>query len=217
MLAVASSNYLCEIRKEESVHSQNDFPNVSIPFLHIVKEEMKERIAFVNEAITRGFYFHRNHLICLDNSLSNPKTYSTLKHLDFDLFESIIQKCWKNVVKYLTDPESLKHIDSVQRSRYLIVENMFLFQKDFSKELVLLRCVLWIFILYVLFYISILQMQMVCCRDGCIICYEFNKYGISWITRFKEFNETLPKRSQRCQLITKCFYFTYLKLGDFGS
>ena len=155
LLAVASSNYLCEIRKEEYVNLKNDLPNVSIPFLHIVKEEMKERIAFVNEAITRGFYFHRNHLICLDNSLSNPKTYSTLKHLDFDLFESIIQKCWKNVVKYLTDPESLKHIDSVQRSRYLIVENMFLFQTDFSKEFVLLRCVLWIFYLYVLFCFNI--------------------------------------------------------------
>ena len=155
LLAVASSNYLCEIRKEEYVNLKNDLPNVSIPFLHIVKEEMKETIAFVKEAITRGFFFRKDHLVYLENPLLDPKTYSTLKHLDFELFESIVQECWENVVKYLTDPESLKHIDSVQRSRYLIVENMFLFQTDFSKEFVLLRCVLWIFYLYVLFCFNI--------------------------------------------------------------
>ena len=134
MLAVASSDYLCELQEEEFVISQNDWPNISIPFLHIVREEMKERIFFVKEAISGGFYFHKDHLICLDNSLSNPKTYSTLKHLDFDLFESIIQRCWKDVVEYLKNPESFKYIDSVKRTRYLIVENMFLFQKDFSQE-----------------------------------------------------------------------------------
>ena len=139
MLAVASSEYLCELQEDEFVISQNDLPNISIPFLHIVREEMKEIIYFVKEAISGGFYFHKNHLIYLDNSLSNPKTYSTLRHLDFDLFESIIQRCWEDVVIYLKNPESFKYIDSVKRTRYLIVENMFLFHTDFSNELIHLR------------------------------------------------------------------------------
>ena len=138
MLAVSSSEYLCELQEEEFVISQNDLPNISIPFLHIAREEMKERIHFVKEAISGGFYFHKYHLICLDNSLSNPKTYSTLRHLDFDLFESIIQRCWEDV-NYLKNTESLKYIDSVKRTRYLIVENMFLFHTDFSNELIHLR------------------------------------------------------------------------------
>ena len=139
MLAVASSNYLYEIQKEECVISPNDMPKVSIPFLHIVKEEMKERISFVKEAITKGFYFRKVHLICPDISLSSPKTYFTLKNIDFDLFEIIIQESWKKVVTYLNNPDSVKLIDSVQRSRYLVAENMFLFHKNFSKELIHLR------------------------------------------------------------------------------
>ena len=142
MLAVASSNYLYEIREEEYVVSQNDMPKVSIPFLHIVKEEMKDRISFVKEAITKGFYFRKNHLIRFDDAIYNHKTFSTLKNIDFDLFETIIQECWNKVVTYLSNPDSLKCIDFVKKSRYLVVENMFLFQKDFNKELIHLRYVL---------------------------------------------------------------------------
>ena len=139
MLAVASSKYLYEIQKKEYIISQNDMPKVSIPFLNIVKEEMKERISFVKEAITKGFYFRKDHLIRLDDAIYNPKTFSTLKNIDFDLFESIIQECWKKVVTYLNNPDSLKYINYVQKSRYLVVENMFLFHKDFSKELIHLK------------------------------------------------------------------------------
>ena len=139
MLAVASSNYSYEIQKKEYVISPNDMPKVSIPFLNIVKEEMKERISFVKEAITKGFYFRKDHLICLDNAIYNPKTFSTLKNIDFDLFETIIQECWNKVVTYLNNPESLKCVDFVKKSRYLVVENMFLFHKEFSKELIHLR------------------------------------------------------------------------------
>ena len=139
MLAVASSEYLYEIQKVESAISPNGMPKISIPFLNIVKEEMKERISFVKEAITKGFYFRKDHLIRLDNAISNPKTFSTLKNIDFDLFETIIQECWKKVVSYLNNPDSLKCIDFVKKSRYLVVENMFLFHKDFSKGLINLR------------------------------------------------------------------------------
>ena len=139
MLAVASSNYLYEIQKEECVISRNDMPKVSIPTLHIVKKEMKERISFVKEAITKEFYFRKDHLIRLDNAIYNPITFFRLKNIDFDLFENIIQECWNKVITYLNNPDSLKCIDSVKKSRYLVVENMFLFQKDFSKELVHLR------------------------------------------------------------------------------
>ena len=139
MLAVASSNYLYEIQKNEYIISQNDMPKVSIPILNILKEEMKDRISFVKEAITKGFYIRKDHLIRLDNAIYNPKTFSTLKNIDFDLFESIIQECWKKVVTYFNNPDSLKYINSVQKSRYLVVENMFLFQKDFSEELIHLR------------------------------------------------------------------------------
>ena len=139
MLAVASSEYLYEIQKEEFAISPNDMPKISIPFLNIVKEEIIERISFVKEAITKGFYFRKDHLIRLDNAIYNPKTFSTLKNIDFDLFETIILECWNKVVTYLNNPDSLKCIDFVKKSKYLVVENMFLFHKDFSKELIHLR------------------------------------------------------------------------------
>ena len=139
MLAVASSNYLHEIQKGKYVTSQNDMPEFSIPILHIVKEEMEDKISFVKEAITKGFYFRKDHLIRLDNAISNPINFSTLKNIDFELFEAIILECWKKVVTYLNNPDSVKLIFSVQRSRYLVVENMFLFHKDFSKKLIHLR------------------------------------------------------------------------------
>ena len=139
MLAVASSEYLYEIQKEESAISPNDMPKISIPFLNIVKEEIIERISFVKEAITKGFYFRKDHLIRFDNAIYNPKTFSTLENIDFDLFETIIQECWNKVVTYLNNPDSLRCIDFVKKSRYLVVENMFLFHKDLSKELIHLR------------------------------------------------------------------------------
>ena len=142
MLAVATSEYLSEIQGGEYLVPPFNMPKVPIPLLHIVYEEMKERISFVTEAITSGYYYPKNHLIRLNDSLINPKTYSTLKNLDFDLFESIIKECWKKVTSYLKSPdspESIECIHSVQRSRHLIEENLFLFYRDFSKELVPLR------------------------------------------------------------------------------
>ena len=199
MLVVASSNYLYEIQKDKYVISQNDMPRVSIPFLHIVKEEMKERISFVKDAITEGFYLGNGHLICPDISLSNPKTYFTLKNIDFDLFETILQECWKKVVTYMKNPDSLKLIDFVKKSRYLVVENMFLFHKDFSNELIHLRFFYGFptMKLTICLYCFCFQMQMACCRDGCNICYEFAR-----ITRFPEFDETLPGCTKIGQLVT---------------
>ena len=142
MLAVATSQYLSEIQGGEYLVSQFDMPKVPIPLLHIVYEEMKERISFVTEAITTGHYYPKDHLIRLNDSLIKPKTYSTLKNLDFDLFESIIKECWKKVTSYLKSPdspESIEYIYSVQRSRHLIEENLFLFCRGFSKELIPLR------------------------------------------------------------------------------
>ena len=147
MLAVATSQYLSEIQREEYLVSTFDLPRFSILLLHIVYGEMKERISFVTEAITAGYYYPKGHLIRLIDSLINPKTYSTLKNLDFDLFESIIYECWKKVTSYLKSPdspESIECIHFVRRSRHLIEENLFLFYRDFSKELVPLRylCIL---------------------------------------------------------------------------
>ena len=142
MLAVATSQYLSEIQGGEYLVSPSDMPRVSIPLFHIVYEEMKERISFVTEAITSGYYYPKSHLIRLHNPLINPKTYSTLKNLDFGLFESIIKECWKKVTSYLNSPDSPQSIEcihSVQRSRHLIEENLFLFYRDFSKELIPLR------------------------------------------------------------------------------
>ena len=142
MLAVATSEYLSEIQGGEYLASPSDLPRVPIPLLHIVYGEMKERISFVTEAISTGYYYPKGHLIRLNDSLINPKTYSTLKNLDFDLFESIIKECWKKVTSYLNSPdspESIECIHSVQRSRHLIEENLFLFYRDFSKELIPLR------------------------------------------------------------------------------
>ena len=142
MLAVATSQYLSEIQGGGYLVSQFDLPRVPIPLLHIVYEEVKERISFVTKAITTGYYYPNDHLIHLSDSLINPKTYSTLKNLEFDLFEFIIMECWRKVTSYLNSPdspESIDNIHSVQRSSHLIEENLFLFYRDFSKELVPLR------------------------------------------------------------------------------
>ena len=139
MLAVATSQYLSQIQGRECIVSPSDLPRVPIPLLHIVYGEMKKRISFVIEAITAGYHFPKDHLIRLDSSLINPKTYSTLNNLDFDLFESIIKECWRKVLSYLNHPESIENIHSIQKSRHLIDENLFLFFEDFSKELVALR------------------------------------------------------------------------------
>ena len=139
MLTVATSQYMSDIQGGESLVSRFDLPRVSIPLLHIVYDEMKERISFVTEAITKGYYYPKNHLIHLNDALINPKTYSMLKNLDFDLFDSIIKECWKKVLSYLSSPESIENINFVQRLRHLIEENLFLFYRDFSKELVPLR------------------------------------------------------------------------------
>ena len=142
MLVVAISQYLSHIQGGAFLVSQFDLPRVSIPLLHIVYGEMKQRISFVTEAINKGYYYPKDHLIRITDSLVQPKTYSALKNLDFDLFESIIKDCWKKVLNYLNSPDSIRNIHSVQRSRHLIEENLFLFHQDFSEELIPLRYLL---------------------------------------------------------------------------
>ena len=129
MLVVAISNCQRELKEEEGTTAITEgLPEISIPFIHIANEIIRERIAFVKEAYSLGFSLPLDHLIRPNNALRNPQTYSQLKHIDFDLFESIINTYSKEVSCIYKNAETIVP----QIHEYLIEEHTYLFN-DFVK------------------------------------------------------------------------------------
>ena len=126
MLVVAISNCQRELKGEEGTTANTELPEISIPLIHIANEIIRERIAFVKEAYSLGFSLPNEHLICPDNALRNPNTFSQLKRIDFDVFESIISNCSKKV-SCINNPETKMPIQHFQTYKYLIEENFYLF------------------------------------------------------------------------------------------
>ena len=136
MLVVTISSCQRELKGEEATTVYTEgLAEISIPLIHIGNEIIRERIAFVKEAYSLGFTLPSDHLIRHHNALSNSKTYSQLKHIDFDLFESIINKCWKKVSCIYKNAETTMPIQYFQRCERLIEENLFLFRSDFKVKL----------------------------------------------------------------------------------
>ena len=135
MLVVAISNCQRELKGEEGTTANTEeLPEISIPLIHIANGIIRERIAFVKEAYSLGFTLPNEHLIRPDNALRNPKTFSQLKHIDFDVFESIINKCSKKVSCIYKNAETLIHIHHFQKNELLIGENMYLFNDVFQLD-----------------------------------------------------------------------------------
>ena len=143
MLALTTSNYRRDLKRREcitdSVVDTGEIPEITIPLIHIANEIIHGRIEFVKEAFSLGFSFSHDHSIRLDNALKSPKTYFKLENIDFQIFESIINKCSERVLNFFEDIDAKDPIYFVYKCQFLIEENMFLFSKDFSKELAPLR------------------------------------------------------------------------------
>ena len=143
MLAVASSDYRRDLHEiESSTNSEVDtdvLPEVTIPLIHIVYEKIRDRIAFVKEALPLGISLPQDHSTRLDKVLKNPKMLYTLKNAEFKLFESILEKCWTSVSRFLEEPDT--SISFVYKYQHLIEENLSLLYKDFSKEDIFSRLV----------------------------------------------------------------------------
>ena len=128
MLVVATSNCQRELKGEEGTTANTEeLPEISIPLIHIANEIIRERIAFVNEAYSLGFSLPSDHLINQQNAFKNSKTFSELKHIDFDLFMSIIIKCSKDVSCIYESSETIMPIERFRIYELLIQENIYLF------------------------------------------------------------------------------------------
>ena len=128
MLVVAISNCQRELKGEEGTTANTEeLPEISIPLIHIANEIIRERIAFVKEAYSLGFTLPREHLIRPHNALKNSKTFSQLKHIDFDVFESIINNCSKKVSCIYKNAEAKIPIQHFLSYKLVIEENMYLF------------------------------------------------------------------------------------------
>ena len=135
MLVVAISNCQRELKGEEgTIANTEELPEISIPLIHIANGVIRERIAFVKEAYSLGFSLLREHLINRHNALGNPQTFSQLKHIDFDLFESIVNKCSKKVSCIYKNAETLIPIQYFQKCERLIGENIYLFNDVFKLD-----------------------------------------------------------------------------------
>ena len=136
MLAVASSDYRRDKNEIESTTNSevntDVLPEVTIPLIHIAYEKIRDRIAFVKEAFSLGISLPQDHSTRLDKVLKNPKMLITLKNAEFKLFESILEKCWTSVSRFLEEPDT--SISFVYTCQHLIEENLSLLYKDFSKE-----------------------------------------------------------------------------------
>ena len=135
MLVVAISNCQRELKGEEGTTvNTEELPEISIPLIQIANEIMRERIAYVKEAYSLGFSLPSEHLIRPDNALRNPNTFSQLKHIYFDLFESIVNKCSKKVSCIYKNTETLIPIQYFQKCERLIGENIYLFNDVFKLD-----------------------------------------------------------------------------------
>ena len=134
MLVVAISNCQRELKGEEGTTANTEeLPEISIPLIHIASGIIRERIAFVKEAYSLGYTLPNEHLIRSDNAYRNPKTLSQLKQVDFDLFESIIIQCSKEVSCSYKDSETLIPIQYFLKCERLIEENIYIFNNDVIK------------------------------------------------------------------------------------
>ena len=135
MLVVAISNCQRELKGEEGTTANTEeLPEISIPLIHIANEVMRERIAFVKEAYSLGFTLPLEHLIHPHNALKNSKTFSQLKHIDFDLFDTIVNTCSKKVSCIYKSAETSIPIQYFQKCERLIGENMYLFNDVFKPD-----------------------------------------------------------------------------------
>ena len=132
MLVVAISNCQRELKGEEGTTANTELPEISIPLIHIANEIIRERIAFVKEAYSLGYTLPLNNLIRPHDALRNPRTFSQLKHIDFDVFESIINTCSKKVSCIYKNAEAKIPIQHFLSYKLVIEENMYLFN-DFVK------------------------------------------------------------------------------------
>ena len=131
MLLVATSNCQRELKGEEgTIADTQELPEISIPLIHIANEIIRERIAFVKEAYSLGYTLPLDHLISHQNALMNFKIFFQLKQVDFDLFESIIMQCSKEVSCSLKDTETLIPIQYFLKCERLFEENIYLFHHD---------------------------------------------------------------------------------------
>ena len=133
MLAVATSNCQRELKEEEGTTANTELPDISIPLIHIANGIIRQRIAFVKEAYSLGYTLPNEHLIRLDNAFRTPKTFSQLKQVDFDVFESIIIQCSKEVSCSYKDTETLIPIQYFLKCERLIEENIYIFNNDVIK------------------------------------------------------------------------------------
>ena len=140
MLVVTISNCHRKLKGEEGTTvNPEGLPEVTIPLIHIANDFIRERIAFVKEAYSLGFSLPKPHLINLHDALKNPKTYSELKNIDFDLFASIIDSCSKKVSNMYTEPDTSILVQYFQTCEPLIDENFVLFHNNFRDQLDSLR------------------------------------------------------------------------------
>ena len=116
-------------------------PVVTIPLIHVACEQIRDRIAFVKEAFSLKFSISDDHSTLLDNAMKNPRMCYRLRNIDFEIFVSIIQKCFGKVSQFLQGANAIETVDFVYKCQYLIEENLSLFYKDFSKQLDSLRFV----------------------------------------------------------------------------
>ena len=155
MLVVVTSNFRRDLKERDSVVDPEALPEVTIPIIHIANEVIRERIAFVKEAFSLGFCLSTNHSTLLDKALRSPKMCYKLRNIDFELFESIIRICSEKVSIFLADINAIEAIYFVYKCQYLIEENLSLFYKEFSKELIHLRLLFLHFISFYKLYTSV--------------------------------------------------------------
>ena len=143
MLALAISDYRRDLKEGDSpTDSEVDtdvFPEVTIPLIHIAYEKIRDRIAFVEEALSLGFNLSPYHTTQLDKAIEDPRKCHKLRNIDFRLFESIIQKCSQEISSFFEHTGVDKFIPSLCECQFLIEENISLFYKDFSEDILKLR------------------------------------------------------------------------------
>ena len=148
MIAGAVSSYQREIMKGGSTNESVDNAEVrpeSIPLIHIAYQMIRNRIAFVKEAFELGFILSRRLSNNIDTGIKRPEECYQLRDMDFGIFESILNQSLETVSTFLENTDVRTDMKSVYKYQYLIEENIHLFNRDFSKELVSLR----LFFLYI--------------------------------------------------------------------
>ena len=128
----------CELERNDP---QDNRPKITIPFIHVVYNSIRDRIGFVREAFSLGFNFPSNHTLHSFDITHDLKENDccSLMNIDFDLFKSIINMSSKHIYDYCTHPDNQTPILSIQKCAYIIQEYWSLFDKKFNEELISLR------------------------------------------------------------------------------